>query len=123
MAPLQTIVASLDSKLENGDMLVHTLHRHEPPVTAKPIERVYEDDRLIVINKPAGVPVHPAGRYNFNTVIEIMKHDCDGRAPLRTSSPSASLPPLLIVLTISIFVFQKSMQPPGQTNQRPNVHG
>jgi len=28
---------------------------------------------MIVINKPAGVPVHPAGRYNFNSVIEIMR--------------------------------------------------
>ncbi|CAZ83861.1 unnamed protein product [Tuber melanosporum] len=82
LASMQTIIASVDSKLENGDMLVHTLHRHEPPVTAKPIETVYEDDRLIVINKPAGVPVHPAGRYNFNTVIEIMKHDYNGHAPL-----------------------------------------
>ncbi|RPA93558.1 pseudouridine synthase [Choiromyces venosus 120613-1] len=82
LAPMQTLVASLDSKLENGDMLVHTLHRHEPPVAAKAIETVFEDDRLIVINKPAGVPVHPAGRYNFNTVIEVMKHDRDGHAPL-----------------------------------------
>ena len=106
MAPLQTIIASLDSKLENGDMLVHTLHRHEPPVTAKPIEIVYEDDRLIVINKPAGVPVHPAGRYNFNTVIEIMKHDCDGRAPLRMP-PFPIPPPLFRVLTISIIFFNK----------------
>lgn len=28
---------------------------------------------MIVINKPSGVPVHPAGRYNFNSVIEIMR--------------------------------------------------
>lgn len=28
---------------------------------------------MIVINKPAGVPVHPAGRYNYNSVIEIMR--------------------------------------------------
>ncbi|KAG0644827.1 pseudouridine synthase [Tuber brumale] len=82
LASMQTIIASVDLKLENGDMLVHTLHRHEPPVTAKPIETVYEDERLIVINKPAGVPVHPAGRYNFNTIIEIMKHDYNGHAPL-----------------------------------------
>lgn len=26
-----------------------------------------------MINKPAGVPVHPAGRYNYNSVIEIMR--------------------------------------------------
>lgn len=28
---------------------------------------------MIVINKPAGVPVHPAGRYNYNCVVEIMR--------------------------------------------------
>ncbi len=28
---------------------------------------------MIVINKPAGVPVHPAGRYNHNSVVEIMR--------------------------------------------------
>ncbi|KAF7510438.1 hypothetical protein GJ744_006717 [Endocarpon pusillum] len=28
---------------------------------------------MIVIDKPAGVPVHPAGRYNYNSVVEIMR--------------------------------------------------
>ena len=28
---------------------------------------------MIVISKPAGVPVHPAGRYNYNSIIEIMR--------------------------------------------------
>lgn len=28
---------------------------------------------MIVIDKPAGIPVHPAGRYNYNSVIEIMR--------------------------------------------------
>ena len=42
-------------------------------MTAKPIGVVHEDDGLIVIDKPAGVPVHPAGRYNYNSVIEIMR--------------------------------------------------
>ena len=54
-------------------MISHTLHRHEPPVTAQPIGIVHEDDDMIVINKPAGVPVHPAGRYNYNSVVEIMR--------------------------------------------------
>jgi len=28
---------------------------------------------MVVINKSAGVPVHPAGRYNYNSIIEIMR--------------------------------------------------
>jgi len=42
-------------------------------VTAQDIGIIHEDDDMIVINKPAGVPVHPAGRYNFNSVVEIMR--------------------------------------------------
>ncbi|KND87638.1 Uncharacterized protein C18B11.02c [Tolypocladium ophioglossoides CBS 100239] len=61
--------------VRNGDLVSHTLHRHEPPVTADPVGIIHEDDDMIVINKPSGVPVHPAGRYNFNSVIEIMKAD------------------------------------------------
>ena len=59
--------------VRNGDVISHTLHRHEPPVTAAPIKIVHEDNDLIVINKPAGVPVHPAGRYNYNSVVELMR--------------------------------------------------
>ncbi|KAJ2896796.1 hypothetical protein MKZ38_005242 [Zalerion maritima] len=57
------------------DLVVHTIHRHEPPVTADPIGIIHEDDEMIVINKPSGVPVHPAGRYNYNCVLEIMKSE------------------------------------------------
>ena len=66
-------VASVDTVVKNGDVISHTLHRHEPPVTAQPIGIVHEDDDMIVINKPAGIPVHPAGRYNYNSIVEIMR--------------------------------------------------
>lgn len=61
--------------LTNGERVSHTLHRHEPPVTADSVHVIYEDDNMLVINKPAGVPVHPAGRYQYNSVVEILKHE------------------------------------------------
>ncbi|KAF2240136.1 DRAP deaminase [Viridothelium virens] len=67
--------AAVYQPVKNGDVISHTLHRHEPPVTAKPIGIVHEDNDMIVINKPAGVPVHPAGRYNYNSIVEIMRAD------------------------------------------------
>ena len=66
-------VPSVNWVVKNGDIISHTLHRHEPPVTAQPIGIVHEDNDMIVINKPAGVPVHPAGRYNYNSIVEIMR--------------------------------------------------
>ncbi|KAI1812565.1 pseudouridine synthase [Poronia punctata] len=66
-------VAPPNHILKNGQLVSHTIHRHEPPVSAEPIGIIHEDDDMIVINKPSGIPVHPAGRYNFNSVVEIMR--------------------------------------------------
>ena len=68
-----TQVSGAGTVVNNGDVISHTLHRHEPPVTAQPIGIVHEDNDMIVISKPAGVPVHPAGRYNYNSIVEIMR--------------------------------------------------
>ncbi|KAH8670989.1 pseudouridine synthase [Xylariales sp. PMI_506] len=64
-----------DYVVANGDLISHKIHRHEPPVIADPIGIIHEDDEMIVINKPSGIPVHPAGRYNYNSVVEIMKEE------------------------------------------------
>lgn len=66
---------SIHTIVRNGDVISHTMHRHEPPVTARSIGVVHEDEELIVIDKPAGVPVHPTGRYNYNSVVEIIRSD------------------------------------------------
>lgn len=63
----------ITTPVRNGDVISHTLHRHEPPVSAQPIRVINETDSMIVIDKPAGVPVHPAGRYKYNSVVEIMR--------------------------------------------------
>ena len=61
--------------LINGEMISHVTHRHEPPVTGDPIGIIHEDDDMIVLNKPAGIPVHAAGRYKYNTVLESMRFE------------------------------------------------
>ncbi|KAF8249597.1 pseudouridine synthase [Wilcoxina mikolae CBS 423.85] len=77
-----TTRSGLETIVKNGDMISHTMHRHEPPVTEKPIGIVFEDENIIAISKPAGVPVHPTGRYNYNSVTEIMRHDRNGFNPM-----------------------------------------
>lgn len=44
-------------------------------MSAQDVGIVHEDNDIIVINKPAGIPVHPAGRYNYNSIVEIMRAD------------------------------------------------
>ena len=58
--------------LQPGDTL--TLHIHEehssekiPPVDL-PLDIVYEDEDLMVINKPAGMPIHPSMNNYYNSL-------------------------------------------------------
>ena len=58
--------------LQPGDTL--TLHIHEehssekiPPVEL-PLDIIYEDEDLMVINKPAGMPIHPSMNNYYNSL-------------------------------------------------------
>lgn len=44
----------------------------EPDVNAE-IEVLYEDEALVVVSKPAPLPMHPSGRFNRNTLISILR--------------------------------------------------
>jgi tRNA pseudouridine32 synthase len=110
-----TIKSTLETIIRDGDYISHKLHRHEPPVSDRPVGIVYEDDRIMAINKPAGVPVHPAGRYHFNSVVEILKFERGGDwNPLRMLFMS-------LAVTCANFHFF-SMQPVGSVNVRSHVH-
>lgn len=56
-------------------MLQHVLHRHEPPVLASGIQIIYKDDTIVVVNKPPSVPVHATGRYSYNSLLGILRHE------------------------------------------------
>ncbi|XP_017042841.1 RNA pseudouridylate synthase domain-containing protein 2 isoform X2 [Drosophila ficusphila] len=61
-----------DYKIKHNDLLANVVHRHEVPVTSQPIKVVYMDKDIVVVNKPASIPVHPCGRYRHNTVVFIL---------------------------------------------------
>ena len=65
----------IDYKLKHNDLLANVVHRHEVPVTAEKIQIVHIDDNMVVVNKPASIPVHPCGRYRHNTVLYILAKD------------------------------------------------
>jgi len=61
-----------DVKIGPGDKILHRDHVHEPPVLDPIPTTIYEDENYIVVNKPAGIPVHPVGVYFYNTIQEIL---------------------------------------------------
>jgi 23S rRNA pseudouridine1911/1915/1917 synthase len=46
-----------------------------------PLSVVYEDDYLLVIDKPAGVVVHPAPGHRQGTLVNALLAHCDGQLP------------------------------------------
>ncbi len=44
-----------------------------------PLDIVYEDEWLIVINKPQGMVVHPAAGHHRGTLVNALLHHCEGR--------------------------------------------
>ncbi|KAI4900403.1 hypothetical protein NFI96_017786 [Prochilodus magdalenae] len=65
-------VDNLNITLKNNDFMRNTVHRHEPPVVGRPLEVLVDDGEVVVVDKPASLPVHPCGRYRHNTVIFIL---------------------------------------------------
>ncbi|XP_033755194.1 RNA pseudouridylate synthase domain-containing protein 2-like isoform X2 [Pecten maximus] len=76
-------VVTTDKILKDNDFLSHRIHRHENPVIGTPLEIVTDDENVIVINKPSSIPVHPCGRYRFNSIPFILGKDL-GYTNLRT---------------------------------------
>ncbi len=65
-------------KLQNGDnikIVLPELREYEVTAQNIPLEIVYEDDFLLVVNKPKGMVVHPAaGNYEGTLVNALMFH-------------------------------------------------
>lgn len=54
---------SADHQLRPADLILHRVHRHEPPVTAEEPVVVARKGDYVAVNKPASVPLHPTGRF------------------------------------------------------------
>ncbi|XP_062863199.1 RNA pseudouridylate synthase domain-containing protein 2 [Trichomycterus rosablanca] len=65
-------VEDLNITLKNNDFMRNTVHRHEPPVSSQQLQILVDDGEVVVVDKPASLPVHPCGRYRHNTIIFIL---------------------------------------------------
>jgi UPF0176 protein len=77
-------LVKLGDRVVTGDTIVRAGQRYshlfpdtvEPAVSAD-IELIYEDDAMVVVNKPAPLPMHPSGRFNRNTLVSILRTALD----------------------------------------------
>lgn len=75
-------VISKSHSVKNGDVI--SVMIPEPEVLDVkpqnlPIEIVYEDDDLLVVNKPKGMVVHPAAGNYDGTLVNALLYHCSGR--------------------------------------------
>lgn len=68
----------VNTKIKTGDVLTIKLIETEsseniPPVSA-PFSIIYEDDDILVVNKPANMPIHPSLNHYENTLANAVCH-------------------------------------------------
>jgi|TARA_B100000959_G_scaffold114226_1_gene120420 23S rRNA pseudouridine1911/1915/1917 synthase len=88
----QRLIASGDIRV-NGQLVKASHHPHAgeeitihwpkpEPMAAEPeaiaLDVLMEDDRLLVLNKPPGIVVHPAAGHARGTLVNALLHHCDG---------------------------------------------
>ena len=73
------IVSDKDFKVRTGDVfcvIVPPPEEADPKPEAIDLDIVYEDDDLIVVNKPAGMTVHPAPGAYHGTLVNALLYHC-----------------------------------------------
>lgn len=74
--------ADKNYKLRSGDVVDVTIPAPEVLDVRPqdiPVDIVYEDDSLLVVNKPKGMVVHPAAGNPDGTLVNALLYHCDGR--------------------------------------------
>ena len=72
---------SKNYKVKSGDEIALTFPEPEPDTALPediPLDVVYEDDDIIVINKPVGMVVHPAAGNPTGTLVNALLYHCKG---------------------------------------------
>jgi 23S rRNA pseudouridine1911/1915/1917 synthase len=68
-------------RARTGDEICGTIPTPEPVLFKPepiPIDILYEDDDIIVINKPPGIVVHPAPGHHEGTLLNALLYHCPG---------------------------------------------
>ncbi len=76
------IVSKTSYKLKYADKLAIQIPDAEPldlPAENIPLEICYEDDNMLVVNKPAGMLTHPTSKERTDTLVNALLYYCEGK--------------------------------------------
>jgi RluA family pseudouridine synthase len=63
---------SMEQRVKPGERYLHRLPESSEPAVNVAIRVLHEDAAIVVINKPAPLPLHPSGRFNRNSLQSIL---------------------------------------------------
>lgn len=103
----------LKYKMADNDIIERLEHIHERSVCAtraQELEVIHEDDELLVVSKPSGIPIHPVQNYYYNSFVQILQ--IEGWPGRKEESKDIQLRPChrLDKLTSGICMFAKSAE-------------
>ncbi|MEZ5680360.1 MAG: RluA family pseudouridine synthase [Erythrobacter sp.] len=78
----RNVATSASARFNEGTHFTITVPPPEPLAALPqdiPLDIVFEDDHLVVVNKPAGMVVHPAAGNPDGTLVNALLHHCAGR--------------------------------------------
>ena len=70
--PNGDVTLQVDSIVRAGERIEHIESQTVEPDVNADIQIIYEDTMLVVVKKPAPIPMHPCGRFNRNTVSYLL---------------------------------------------------
>ena len=76
------VASSASAKMRGGEAFAIALPPPEPldlEPQGIPLAIIFEDEHLIVVDKPAGMVVHPAAGNRDRTLVNALLHHCQGR--------------------------------------------
>ena len=59
--------------LGQSDLIITRMEKRTEPPANRNLEIIYEDKAIRAFNKAAPIPVHPSGRYFYNSMTELLK--------------------------------------------------
>lgn len=64
---------SADEPVRAGWRVEHGVPQTVEPDVSNEVRFIHEDESILVIDKPAPLPMHPSGRFNRNTLVNFLK--------------------------------------------------
>jgi RluA family pseudouridine synthase len=90
-------VVGADKIVHSGERYYHVTANESEPDVNPAVRILYEDQALIVLEKPAPLPIHPCGRYNRNTLQYILEKVYAPQKPHAAHRLDANTTGLLLV--------------------------